>query len=78
MAAKVGTLAKRVGLVTPIGVTGGVALNPAFRHYLSKQLNNPLWMPEKPQMTGALGAAILALKRTQDIMLGPRVPFHQP
>ena len=62
MAAKVGALAKRVGLVTPIGVTGGVALNPAFRHYLSKQLNSPLWMPEKPQLTGALGAAILAIK----------------
>lgn len=62
MAAKVGALAKRVGLVTPIGVTGGVTLNPAFRHYLSKQLNSPLWMPEKPQLTGALGAAILAIK----------------
>jgi len=63
MAGKVATLARRVGLVTPVGVTGGVALNPAFRHYLSKQLSCPLWMPEKPQLTGALGAAILAVKR---------------
>jgi predicted CoA-substrate-specific enzyme activase len=63
MAAKVGTLARRVGLVTPVGVTGGVALNPAFRHYLSKQLNAALWMPERPQLTGALGAAILAIRR---------------
>jgi len=63
MAAKVGTLARRVGLVTPVGVTGGVALNPAFRHYLSKQLNATLWMPERPQLTGALGAAILAVRR---------------
>jgi len=62
MAAKVGALARRVGLTTPIGVTGGVALNSAFRHYLSKQLDSPLWIPEKPQLTGALGAAILATK----------------
>jgi len=64
MAAKIGTLSKRVGVVRPIGVTGGVALNPAFRHYLSKQLNAELWMPEQPQLTGTLGAAIMALQGT--------------
>jgi predicted CoA-substrate-specific enzyme activase len=62
MASKISTLSKRVGVVTPIGVTGGVALNPAFRYYLSKQLGAELWMPENPQITGALGAALLALE----------------
>ena len=62
MAVKIGTLAKRVGVVQPICVTGGVALNPAFRHYLSTTLGAELWMPESPQLTGAYGAAILALK----------------
>jgi predicted CoA-substrate-specific enzyme activase len=62
MAAKIGTLSRRVGLVTPICITGGVALNPAFRHYLSKQLGAELWMPENPQLTGALGAALLSLE----------------
>ena len=61
MAAKIGTLAKRVGVIHPVCVTGGVALNPAFRHYLSAVLGTELWMPESPQLTGAFGAAILAL-----------------
>jgi predicted CoA-substrate-specific enzyme activase len=61
IASKIGTLSKRVGVVTPICVTGGVALNPAFRYYLSKQLGAELWMPDAPQLTGALGAALLSL-----------------
>ena len=62
MASKISTLSKRVGVVTPVCVTGGVALNPAFRFYLSKQLGAELWMPENPLITGALGAALLALE----------------
>lgn len=62
MAGKIGALSKRVGVVKPIGVTGGVALNPAFRHYLAQKLDAELWQPENPQLTGALGAAILALR----------------
>ncbi|NHJ12411.1 MAG: 2-hydroxyglutaryl-CoA dehydratase [Candidatus Thorarchaeota archaeon] len=62
MAGKIGTLAKRVGIVKPVGLTGGVALNPAFRHYLSEKLGTEIWIPENPQLTGALGAAILALQ----------------
>jgi predicted CoA-substrate-specific enzyme activase len=62
MASKISTLSKRVGVVTPVCVTGGVALNPAFRYYLSKQLGAELWMPDNPQITGALGAALLALE----------------
>lgn len=62
MAAKIGALAKRVGIVRPVCVTGGVALNPAFRYYLSKHLNTELWVPDIPQLTGALGAAVIALR----------------
>ena len=62
MASKISTLSRRVGLTTPICVTGGVALNPAFRYYLSKQVGTELWMPDNPQLTGALGAAILSLE----------------
>jgi predicted CoA-substrate-specific enzyme activase len=61
MAAKVSSLAKQVKIEPPIGVTGGVALNPAFRHYLSQKLGHELWMPEAPQFTGALGAALLSI-----------------
>jgi len=62
IASKISTLSKRVGVVTPVCVTGGVALNPAFRHYLSKQLGAELWMPDNPQLTGALGAALISLE----------------
>jgi activator of 2-hydroxyglutaryl-CoA dehydratase len=51
-----------VGVAKPVGVTGGVALNPAFRHFLADKLDTELWQPEEPQLTGALGAAILALR----------------
>lgn len=61
MASKIATLSKRVGIVEPVGVTGGVSLNPAFRHYISKQIGYDLWIPDEPQLTGALGAAVLAL-----------------
>jgi len=61
MASKIATLSKRVGVATPVCVTGGVALNPAFRHYLSRQIGAELWMPASPQLTGALGAALLSL-----------------
>jgi len=62
MTTKIVALAKRVKVVPPVCVTGGVALNPAFRFYLSKHLGTELWIPKDPQLTGALGAAIEALK----------------
>jgi predicted CoA-substrate-specific enzyme activase len=61
MTTKIGALSKRVKVVPPVCVTGGVALNPAFRHYLSKHLGTELWIPDEPQLTGALGAAVQAL-----------------
>lgn len=61
MVSKISSLAKRVGVKEPVCVTGGVALNPAFIHYLSDQLGVEIWVPEEPQLTGALGAAVIAL-----------------
>ncbi|TXT53818.1 MAG: ATPase, activator of (R)-hydroxyglutaryl-CoA dehydratase [Candidatus Thorarchaeota archaeon] len=60
MASKVGTLARRVGLVSPVALTGGVALNQAFQHHLAADIGSDLWIPEHPQFTGALGAAVIA------------------
>jgi predicted CoA-substrate-specific enzyme activase len=62
MAAKIASLAKRVGVVEPVCVTGGVALNPAFRRYLSDNLGVDLWVSDLPQFTGAIGAAVLAMR----------------
>ncbi len=66
MVSKIAALSKRVGVREPVCVTGGVALNPAFRHYLSIQLGVELWIPEEPQLTGALGAAVLAIQERGD------------
>jgi predicted CoA-substrate-specific enzyme activase len=63
MATKIATLAHRVGIKPPISVTGGVALNPGFRYYLGQELHTDLWVPQEPQYTGALGAALLALPK---------------
>ena len=62
MATKIATLSQRVGVTPPVAVTGGVALNPAFRHHLGEKLNTELWLPPQPQYTGALGAAIIAIQ----------------
>jgi predicted CoA-substrate-specific enzyme activase len=62
MTAKIASLAKRVGVVEPVCVTGGVALNPAFRRYLSDNLGVDLWVSKIPQFTGAIGAAALAMR----------------
>lgn len=62
MASKIATLSRRVGVAQPVCITGGVALNPALRAYLAQQLDTKLWVPDKPQFTGALGAALLALE----------------
>ncbi len=63
MVSKISALSKRVGVQEPVCVTGGVALNPAFVYYLSNQLGTELWVPEDPQLTGALGAAVIALEK---------------
>ncbi|MFW9974569.1 MAG: acyl-CoA dehydratase activase [Candidatus Thorarchaeota archaeon] len=68
MVSKITALSKRVGVKEPVCVTGGVALNPAFRHHLSSQLGVNLWVPDEPQLTGALGAAVIALEKKSEIL----------
>lgn len=54
-------LISRVGKRTPVVMTGGVAKNVAAVHYIEKELGVPLQLAPKPQIAGALGAALLAL-----------------
>jgi predicted CoA-substrate-specific enzyme activase len=57
---------RTLGLVAQVGkggstvMTGGVAKNPAARHYLSQALGYEVEMLDEPQIAGALGAALLA------------------
>ena len=54
----------RVGLTLPLIFVGGVAHNPCMRQLLSEQtgavIGETLFIPEEPDMTGALGAALWA------------------
>jgi len=58
-------LVHQVGPVAPVVLSGGVALNGGARAALEEELGTPLLLPERPQLTGALGAALLAARRDQ-------------
>ncbi|MFX0182917.1 MAG: acyl-CoA dehydratase activase [Candidatus Hodarchaeota archaeon] len=62
IADKITTLTSRVGVQPTVALTGGVALNPGVKVMLEKRLKIPIEIPTEPQMVGALGAALLALK----------------
>lgn len=49
-----------VGMKGKIGMTGGVAKNKGMVHKISKKLNCEIFVPEEPQIIGALGAALFA------------------
>ena len=43
-------------------MTGGVARNAAAVHHVALALREPVIIPDEPQITGAYGAALLALE----------------
>lgn len=53
-------LVAQVGRKMPVVLTGGVAQNPAAVAFLSRALDHEVLVPERPQITGAFGAALLA------------------
>ncbi|MCW2714824.1 MAG: Activator of (R)-2-hydroxyglutaryl-CoA dehydratase [Frankiales bacterium] len=55
-------LVAQVGRRTPVVMTGGVARNPAAVHFLSRALDHEVLVPEQPQISGAYGAALLAME----------------
>lgn len=60
VAQRVAALVWRLGLEPPVAFTGGVALNEPVAEAIAAALKAPLLRPEGPQLTGALGAALLA------------------
>jgi len=54
-------LARRITLHGECVFTGGLAAGPAFAAILSDELGLPVCVPADPQVTGALGAALIAL-----------------
>ena len=51
-----------VGLVPPLMLSGGVVQNPAVRLMLEEETGTKALLPHHPQLTGAFGAALLALE----------------
>jgi predicted CoA-substrate-specific enzyme activase len=60
VAQRIAAMVWRLGLEAPVALTGGVALNEPVRQALQDVLGTGLLVPKSPQMTGALGAALLA------------------
>jgi len=57
---RVGAMARRVGVERPVAFAGGVAMNVGVVRALEEALGERLVVPEKPQIVGALGAALIA------------------
>ena len=60
MASKIVNLVVRLGLTTDCAVTGGGAKDIGLVKTIEKELGIPVLVPDEPQITAALGAALLA------------------
>lgn len=56
-----------IGIKGKIAMTGGVAKNKGMVFYISQKLNQPIFVPEEPQIIGALGAAIFAKNKSNKV-----------
>ena len=70
IADRVTSLVHRVGLEPPVAITGGVAKNAGVVRAMEERLETTLAIPEEPQITGALGAAMIAWDRLAEASEG--------
>ncbi len=64
VAGKISSLARRLSIVEPVAMVGGVAKNQGVRQFLEKELCiNMVPLEFDPQTVSALGAALLAQER---------------
>jgi (R)-2-hydroxyacyl-CoA dehydratese activating ATPase len=61
-ASRISAMARRVGIVPPVMMTGGVAKNIGAVQALENRLETPIRVSPHAQVNGAIGAAILARK----------------
>ncbi|MHA1820202.1 MAG: acyl-CoA dehydratase activase [Promethearchaeota archaeon] len=66
IAKRVGGMAKRLHAQPPLVFCGGVAKNPAVKKALEEVLGFEINVPKDPQITGALGAALIAYDKMKD------------
>ncbi len=60
VARRVVIMGKTVGYKDDVVFTGGVARNSGVRKFIEELLDTKIVFPEEPQITGALGAALIA------------------
>ncbi len=63
IASRVNGMVRRLGVTGDVAFCGGVAKNPGMVRALEKELGSKLHLPQDPQITGALGAALIAAGR---------------
>jgi predicted CoA-substrate-specific enzyme activase len=63
IAKRVASMAKRIGVEPLLVFSGGVAKNNAVKKYLEKELGFEIYRPEHPQLTGAIGASLIAKEK---------------
>ena len=71
IAARPLALVAQVGKRAPVVLTGGVARNRAAVHFLAEALGTDVQVPDRPQITGAYGAALLAMESAGRSPAGP-------
>jgi (R)-2-hydroxyacyl-CoA dehydratese activating ATPase len=54
---------QRIQAAGPLVFTGGAARNPCLVRLIETELKHPVHVPERPEMVGAYGAALLAAER---------------
>lgn len=67
IANKATSLLKRVGIEQEVMMSGGVARNKGVVKALEKKLGLPIYIPENPELVGAIGASVIALERLECI-----------
>ena len=60
IASRINSMVMQIGCDDPVVLTGGVARNEGLVRALGNEMGRAVMVPEYPQLTGALGAALLA------------------
>lgn len=67
LARKIYTLISKINVQPDVIVTGGGAKNRGLLKYLEKEIGYPIYTPEEPFLTGALGASIMAQRYAEKL-----------
>ena len=67
IAGRVAALSGRVGIAPRLVMTGGVAKNVGVKRALEERLGIEITVPPEPQIVGAIGAAIIAAQKYNEL-----------